>query len=634
MGQFSFAQNNIVWKKLSRSEDTRPAFKQAQAPFYHGVASGDPTQNSVIIWTRVTPELNEESIDVKWYIATDTSFLNMVASGTFTTDASRDYTVKVDVSGLEPQNTYFYVFLANGKYSPVGRTRTAATDSEHLRFGIVSCANYQHGYFNSYKRLAERNDLDAIIHLGDYIYEYEEFADATRPDLLPQNEIIALGDYRMRHSYYKLDPDLQALHQMYPFITIWDDHETANDSYKDGAENHDPATEGDWETRKNNGKTAYFEWMPIRDNADKRIYRTISYGNLAELIMLDTRLEGREKQIESIDEPAYTDPNRTIMGDEQDAWFREQITNSSAQWKLIGNQVIFSPLNLAQLIPVNAGALTILADIWEGYPAERNNLIQFIKNNDIANVVFLTGDIHATFAFDIYDTDSTATAYNPETGEGSVAVEMVTPSISSDNFDEYLGASNASILQGVLEFYNNNIKKINFVEHGYYVLDITPEKVQGDWYFDSNRLIHNDIENYVGSVYANNNAPHLIESESEASGKPVGEIPPPTNDPTIIEVGLEANEVLPQNMLLLNAYPNPTANQTLTLNIALDRPQTLQLQLIDMQGKVLLQQKNQNLSSGIFGIRLNVNSFPAGNYIINLRNNFAQEINIPVQIVK
>jgi len=280
-------------------------FDPSLKPFYHGVASGDPLQNKVIIWTRVTPD-EDGPLQVSWRIATDPEMTNVVNSGVVSTDISKDYTVKVDANGLQPATTYYYDFSAMGSNSLVGRTRTAPQGSiDQLRFAVVSCANYQDGYFNAYERISERNDIDALIHLGDYIYEYESggygHSDEVGRGHLPENEIVSLMDYRIRYSYYRLDPQLRKAHQQIPFITIWDDHEFANNAWMDGAENHQSG-EGDWNVRKSNAYQAYFEWMPIRNpiSDPNRIYRKINYGNLMDLILLDTRVEGREEQEDSL----------------------------------------------------------------------------------------------------------------------------------------------------------------------------------------------------------------------------------------------------------------------------------------------------------------------------------------------
>ena len=260
-------------------------FEAELAPFYHGVASGDPTSESVIIWTRVSPDTDGQ-VSVDWKVCTDPEMQNEVASGTTTTDVAKDYTVKIDVTGLSPETTYYYYFKALGAYSIVGRTRTTpSTASNNLKFAVVSCSNYEHGYFNTYEKISERDDLDAVIHLGDYIYEYDTsvYGNSTLNRAnIPVHEIVETDDYRTRYSQYKLDKQLMKAHQQHPFICIWDDHESANDAYVDGAENHNPTneytpgkTEGSWTDRKNAAREAYFQWMPIRETTGP-IYRKFS----------------------------------------------------------------------------------------------------------------------------------------------------------------------------------------------------------------------------------------------------------------------------------------------------------------------------------------------------------------------
>ncbi len=307
----SFYAQNIESKLLkierkSTNDEIANYFDANLAPFYHGVASGDPLEDAVIIWTRVTT--NSPEVNVTWRVATNPEMTQVVKQGQLTTNQDKDYTVKVDVSGLNAFATYYYQFETQGKKSIVGKTRTTPAKNDlvdNLRFAIVSCSNYQNGYFNAYNQIATRKDIDAVIHLGDYIYEYESggygYSDAIGRGHIPEKEIITLNDYRVRYSYYRLDPMLRNVHQQHPFVHIWDDHEFANDANKFGAENHTSSTEGSWETRKNNAYKAYFEWMPIRANSIEqyRLYRTISYGKLLDLIMLDTRIEGRETQVTS-----------------------------------------------------------------------------------------------------------------------------------------------------------------------------------------------------------------------------------------------------------------------------------------------------------------------------------------------
>ena len=283
---------------------------QAAAPFYftHGVASGDPLADRVILWTRLIPGSGQHStIHCQWQVAKDREFKQIVSAGDTSTSAQRDYTVKIDAAGLSPNRQYFYRFLADGVASPVGITRTLPVgDIDQIRLGVCSCSNYPQGYFNVYRHMAE-TDLDLVLHLGDYIYEYAEgvYANAVATDKLgrhvePSNEILSIEDYRMRYGLYRSDEDLQLVHARHPFICVWDDHELANDSWKDGAENHS-ADEGDFQARMRIARQAYHEWMPIRTSSmgdQGAIFRSFKLGNLADLIMLDTRLHGRDRPLD------------------------------------------------------------------------------------------------------------------------------------------------------------------------------------------------------------------------------------------------------------------------------------------------------------------------------------------------
>lgn len=281
--------------------------------FLHGVASGDPEANAVIIWTRVTAP---SEVRIHWQVATDESFADLVSEGEASAKASNDYTVKVDVRGLEPGHSYVYRFVSGTAVSPVGRTRTlAAKDATKLRLGVVSCAHYGFGFYNVYRELAKEPDLDAILHLGDYIYEYGpegyggDVAKEIGREPEPPHEIVTLEDYRARFSQYRRDADLQAAHAAAPFITIWDDHETANNSWSGGAQNHQPDTEGKWEARRDAALRAYFEWMPMRDpkpgEAFHRLHRSYKMGELATLHLIETRLTARSEEISYEDDMVY-----------------------------------------------------------------------------------------------------------------------------------------------------------------------------------------------------------------------------------------------------------------------------------------------------------------------------------------
>jgi len=373
-------------------------------PFYHGVASGDPTAESVIIWTRVTPDI-DGPVEVEWRVSTDTTFSDTIQSGTFTTDMSRDYTVKVDVQGLQPGTYYFYEFTALDKNSLTGRTKTTPVGSlDQLRFAVVSCSSYETGYFNAYEKIYERNDIDAVLHLGDYYYEYGSSGVLAGPrSHVPDYEILALSDYRMRQAQHKLDEDSRVMHQNYPLIAVWDDHETANNSWRDGADNHSEGPEGLWVDRKAASMKAYYEWMPIRqpDTEDYyRLWRKFNYGDLADIYMLDTRIYDRDIQTDS---EGHGDPERRLIGPDQMAWLQAEMTASTAKWQVIGQQVMMGPLVIPNPLTQEI-LITLNNDQWDGYRPERERLFDFIVDNEIDNMVVLTGDIHTQWAMDLpYD---------------------------------------------------------------------------------------------------------------------------------------------------------------------------------------------------------------------------------------
>lgn len=526
----------------------------ALAPFLHGVASGDPTASSVILWTRVTRP-GARSANVAWRVATDPAMRQVVRSGRLRTDGSRDFTVKVDVDGLVPGTHHFYEFEAFGATSLTGRTKTAPLTSEHLRFGVVSCSNYQGGFFNAYARLAERDDLDAIIHLGDYLYEYGNGADRYGPaqgelaaprDHVPGTEMVGLADYRARHGHYKLDPDLRRLHQLFPWITTWDDHESTNNSHREGAENHDPATEGDWEVRKRAAQQAYSEWMPIRTTDPARIYRTLRYGDLADVIVMDTRLDDRDPELGStgalvLSGAELDDPARRMISDDQRAQVFSSLANEESRWKVVAQQVILGQWNAggaprlsrhdAPRLVLKDGGNALNPDQWDGYPAERDRLFTHIAENGIDDVVVLTGDVHTSWALDLVPDPYDVTAYQPATGAGALGVEFVTPSVTSANF-ESLGPAGVAAFEAVTLADNPHVKFVDFDEHGYLVLDLTPERAQADWYFVDTVLAPSDAERHAASWKSDSGANHLSRATGPAG---VGQQAPaaPSGEPRL-----------------------------------------------------------------------------------------------------
>ena len=485
--------------------------------FKHGVASGDPRPERVILWTRISPRKNiGEPIEVKWTISRDPGLRYVVNKGEVRTHAGRDYTVKVDADDLEPGTTYYYRFQAQGVKSPIGRTRTLPVGNvDRLRIAVTSCSNYPFGFFNVYGLIAARNDLDAVLHLGDYIYEYENgaYGDGTAFGRLPQptKEIVALEDYRQRHALYKTDPDLQEAHRQNPFITVWDDHESTNNSWRDGAENHQPATEGSWAVRKASAIRAYFEWMPIREHRDqvRPIYRKFRFGQLAELSMLDTRLVGRDEQAPSpADVAIISDPTRQLLGIEQEKWLFGNLSESQrdgVRWRVIGQQIMMAQLSL------DFGRSIANTDQWDGYKPARDRLFGHMRSNRIDNVVVLSGDIHSSWGNDLTDNPFNG-SYNPGSGAGSLGVEFVTPGVTSPFLfpDTPQGAAQAAATAVQLKSISPHIKSAELFRRGYLLLDIDHSRAQGEWYYTKSVQTRNLIQESGEVFYSAAGANYLV----------------------------------------------------------------------------------------------------------------------------
>ncbi|MEX1240935.1 MAG: alkaline phosphatase D family protein [Cyclobacteriaceae bacterium] len=483
-------------KKLT--ELVSPLYQEDKRPFYHGVASGDPLTDRVILWTRVTPDDSVASVEARWELSTTEAFDPVLKRGSVTTSPLVDYTVKIDVSDLQPNTRYYYRFHALEKTSPVGRTKTLPSENvDSLKFAVVSCSNWQHGYFNAYDRIASR-DVDAVIHLGDYIYEYG-IGNARNVDRrhLPEHEVITLQDYRTRYSQYHLDDGLRKMRQQHPIITIWDDHELANDTYAQGAQNHQDQEEGDFAARKTAARKAYYEWIPIREGG--KHYRSFSFGSMAEVIMLDERQEGRTKPAGGTSDPVYGSEDRSMLGKEQLNWFREKLQSSASTWKVIGNQVMFSDLDRTAVNPNNPRNM----DSWDGYPAEKKTIADFIKSSAVENVIFLTGDTHASWAFEVVASPFekiSAKAYPP------VAIEFGTTSISSANSNESTPDDTVKLREQLYLKTNPHLKFVNQRDHGYLLLTLYNEKAKAEWYFVGTVLKPDTTESLAKTLHVNRNS--------------------------------------------------------------------------------------------------------------------------------
>ncbi|MFF4953581.1 alkaline phosphatase D family protein [Streptomyces chattanoogensis] len=470
--------------------------------FRHGVASGDPLPDGILLWTRVTPADDATpgsgrgpAAEVTWQVAEDEAFTAVVAHGSVTATAAADHTVKADVRGLRPATRYYYRFTAGGQHSPVGRTLTApATGAApgSVRFGVVSCANWESGYFSPYRHLAARHDLDAVLHLGDYIYEYKSgeypaFKYVVRPHS-PAHELLTLADYRIRHGVHKTDPDALAMHAAHPVIAIWDDHEFADNAWKGGAVNHTPGAEGDWSQRMAAAKQAYFEWMPVRPSVAGTTYRRLRFGRLADLHLLDLR-SFRDEQAKT-GSSAVDDPGRTITGRAQLDWLKAGLERSDTAWRLVGTSVMISQVAfgsipahllgpLAEILGIPKEGLAVNTDQWDGYTDDRRELLAHLSDRGIGNTVFLTGDIHMAWANEV---PREAATYP---GTAPVATEFVVTSVTSDNVDDMLHVAPHTVsLAGVaaVRAANRHVKWLDMDSHGYGVLDVSAERTQMDYY--------------------------------------------------------------------------------------------------------------------------------------------------------
>lgn len=481
--------------------------------FTHAVASGEPQARSVLLWTRF---VGDAETRLEWQISESADFSNAVAEGNVSASPDRDWCAKAVAGGLMPDRWYFYRFVApDGSTSPVGRTRTLPEGpTQQFRLAVFSCANFGFGYFNAYAHAAEVNDCDLAVHLGDYIYEYgadtypspaQAVSDRT---IAPTTEIVALADYRLRYATYRADPDLQRIHQVLPMIAVWDDHESTNDSWKDGAENHQPETEGTWEARKAIAKRVYREWMPVSDEP----YAAYDVGDLATLFRLDTRLEGREEQfsLESVlagkDSPeamvqaltafrdgAWSDPERQLLGAAQEQWLAQGLAASSARgatWQVLVQQVLIgkvsSPTGLTELIGdglppfvrarlmasamASQAGLPLNMDAWDGYPAARERVFKSALDAN-ANLVVLAGDTHNAWAFDLGHDGA------------KVGVEFGTSSVSSPGFESYLGMIPPAALAKAVVDANPELQWADTAQRGYMVVELTPARATTEYRF-------------------------------------------------------------------------------------------------------------------------------------------------------
>jgi alkaline phosphatase D len=490
--------------------------------FGHGVASGDPTTRGAILWTRVTPaDTSVSSIPVDWRVADGD---RVVSRGRAQARASRDWTVKVEPRTLKPGREYRYWFEAGGRRSPEGRVRTLPVGATpDLVLAVASCALYPGGFFNAYRAIATLPRVDAVIHLGDYIYEYGRdgyggvIGEKLGRQFDPPHEIVTLADYRRRHAQYKSDPDLQACHARAAMIAVWDDHETTNDAWTDGAENHQPAAEGDWRARKAAALQAYFEWMPIRDPAPGRswdaINRAFRFGDLATLAMVETRLLARAQQasLGGKADPATiadavarrNDPARELLGESQRRWLEGELARSvraGEPWQLLGNQVVMARVAGVAIDPAKAGdairprlvaaqagyaaGLPSNLDSWDGYPAARERLYAGFRRAG-ARPIVLAGDSHAFWANRLADASGTPMA--AEFGASAVTSPSIGDAIPDVPVGDLLAERNEEVV-----FCDQRSK-------GYILLTMTPAAARAEFRAVSTVMERNFAERTVAT---------------------------------------------------------------------------------------------------------------------------------------
>jgi alkaline phosphatase D len=494
------------------------------AAFTHGVASGDPLSDRVILWTRVSPALGN-AVQVNWEVAADEGFRQVLRRGRALALATNDHTVKVDAMGLPAGASLYFRFSTAGQLSPVGRTRTLPVGAlPSLKLAVFSCSNYPAGFFHAYAEAARMEDVFAAVHLGDYIYEYardgyaSDDASALERESLPEHELLSLSDYRQRYAQYRSDPDLQALHAAMPWICVWDDHEIANDTWKDGAENHTPATEGPFELRRAAAIKAYHEWLPIRPPEAARllrIFRSFTFGNLVDLHMLDTRVIARDLQLDyanyfgasGFDTARFTsdmgNPSRQLLGAEQTQWLSGRLAATRSTWTLLGQQVLMGRMNIpaplvlgqitfgaySQLLfkaatapaTLTAQEQAILAqpaipynlDAWDGYAVARETVLGTARALN-KNLVVLAGDTHNAWASDLADLQG-----------NQVGVEFATPGVSSPGLETYFPNESPQAVAAGLTQLIGPLVYAETASRGFMVVTATPHECRCDWHFVS-----------------------------------------------------------------------------------------------------------------------------------------------------
>lgn len=511
-------------------------FPDTHAPFIYGVASGDPSASGVLIWTATEPNPQWHGVSAAWKVATDSLLTNVVQSGNATLDSNSGYTIKQEISQLQADTRYFYSFTVNNNSSTTGITRTApATGSNGLNFALVSCSSLFSGYFNGYRQIAAMKNLHGLIHVGDYIYD---FVDAQERVRIPQPEPAdpadnSVEDWRNRHRLYLQDPDLREAKRMMPWIHTWDNHDVLRNT--PGA-----------------SSKAFREFVPFKEDAQDtlKIWRTIRYGNLLDIMMIDINVEARKD--------SFPSGNKTVMTNAQFNWLKSELKNSSATWKFIGSEKLFSPWNL-QGITLPGGGLN---GTWNGFAESRDSLLAHIKQNNIKNTVVLSGDLHMNLWSDLAVDPLNAQLYDKATGSGGLGMEIMGASISRGNVDESgISVALKSFLHSNSLSLNPHQQYINLYDHGFNVISINNDSL----------VAHS----YLCPILTNTNTITLEASRTAM----VNDNHWKRNAPSAVSE-LKLSNVIP-------LYPNPSADGFFTIDLSAAKSQS-EVMVVDASGRVIL----------------------------------------------
>ena len=559
----------------------------ANAPFLHGVTSGDPTPSAVIIWTRIESDQLET---VEWQLSKLPDFSTIEQNGFFETGSIRDWTVKVDVNGLLPSTTYYYRFKSDdGLYSVTGRTRTAPIgDLYQARIAVMSCSSIYSGFFNAYKRMAEREDLDLIIHVGDYVYDFVDADEEVRVPMPYPFDPITLEQWRERHRYYLLDPDLREARRTHPWIALWDNHDI------------------DWAAGEETAPIqAFLEYLPIRlpePTNPNRIYRKLAYGDLIDIFVTDVLMY---KGLDTID---GTHPS--MIGNEQYNWLTNELSNSTAKWKLLPMQNLmagWSVQNVPSFVGIGTNGVLDPSN-WDGYDTDRDRVLDYIKDNNVDNVVVLSGDSHVTIVADLTTDPQNTSVYNGNTGEGSVAVEFLPTSISRGNFDEMGFGWAIGIVTPIMAAENPNHVRANFIDHGYGLLDVKVDSCVAEiWYSD--KMTITNQENFAGGFVVKDGVNHWNRT--------------PTSTPTDAK-DWQNLQVKTTEIPVFQLFPNPASKELTIKGVSVNTAKNFKI--YSNEGKEV---KNPNLiSSQVEQITLQIPAIPSGNYFITFDCN-SGKISLP-----